>query len=411
MKKLSKKIIASIILVSSLFIGGACSKSSSKIEENKENTNILTVGFWGSSGEDKSVEASLKGVTEHVKGVTEVKLEQYSTLADFYEKLPGQIAARTAPDIIISSNEQHLQLIDYNVLLPLDEYNFDLSNYAQNAVETWQYEGSQYGIPITAAASTFAINRDMWEKENLGEYPKTWDDVYTASKALTKDGVVGLTIDIGNIFHPTQYMNSFGGGWKDGLHINSKENIDALEYIFKMFDEGLAITAKDAGMTWDGEVFAAKKTAMSTGGTWYVGTMREAAPDINYDFIPMPGGDGQQGSTLHSYGISVTNNTKDPKLAAEVAYYMSRQEAQEERSKIIGDRPAITSALPIFREDNPKLNVMESYIDQATNFGYPADQEFKSDFTAALEAHVYNKDKTSAKEILDSLAEKYGQDN
>ena len=48
-------------------------------------------------------------------------------------------------------------------------------------------------------------------------------------------------------------MNSFGGGWKDGKAINSSENVAALEYIFKMFDEGLAVTAKDAGMTWDGE--------------------------------------------------------------------------------------------------------------------------------------------------------------
>ena len=338
----------------------------------------------------------------------EVKLEQYSTVNDFYDKLPLQIAAGTAPDIIIATNEQHLQLIVDGALVDLDAYEFDLSKYAQNAVEAWQYEGKQYGIPITAAPSTFAINTDMWEAAGLGEYPKTWEEVYEAAKVLTKDGVSGICIDVGNIFHLTQYMNSFGGGWKDGKEINSEGNVAGLEYIFKMFDEGLAVTAKDAGMTWDGEVFAGEKCAMSTGGTWYVNTMRESAPDVNYTFVPMPGGNGYVGSTLHTYGIAVVNTSKNKEMAANVAYYMSRQEAQEKRAEQIGDRPSIEAALPVFRENNPQLSVIDEYIDTATSFGYPADQAFKTDFTYVLENHIYNNDTTSAREILDTLAETYG---
>lgn len=378
-------------------------------KETSKSSGVLTVGFWGSSGEDEAVKASLEGVENKVDGVKEVKLEQYSTVNDFYDKLPGQIAAGTAPDIIIATNEQHLQLIADGALAELDDYNFDLSGYASNAVEAWQYQGKQYGIPITAAASTFAVNTDMWQEAGLGDtYPTTWEEVYEAAKTLTKDGVSGICIDIGNIFHPTQYMNSFGGGWKDGAGINSDENTAGLEYVFKMFDEGLAVTAKDAGMTWDGEVFAGEKCAMSTGGTWYVNTMRESAPDVNYTFIPMPGGGQKEGSTLHSYGIAVVSGTEDEEMAANVAYYMSRQEAQEKRAELIGDRPSIEAALPAFRETNPVLNVMDEYIDKATSFGYPADQEFKTDFTTALENHIYNGDTTSAKDILDTLADNYG---
>lgn len=386
-----------------------CGNSGEKKEEStgEKSGKVLTVGFWGSSGEDKAVEAALEGVQDAVEGVEEVKLEQYATVSDFYDKLPGQIAAGTAPDIVIATNEQHLQLIEEGALAELDSYDFDFSGYAQNAVEAWQYDDKQYGIPLTAAPSTFAINTDMWEAADLGEYPTTWEEVYDAAKALTKDEVAGICIDVGNIFHPTQYMNSFGGGWKDGQDIASEENIAGLEYIFQMFDEGLAVTAKDAGMTWDGEVFAGEKCAMSTGGTWYVNTMRESAPDVNYTFIPMPGGNGNQGCTLHTYGIAVVSKTADPEMAANVAYYMSRQEAQEKRAEIIGDRPSIEAALPVFREMNPNLNVIDEYIESATSFGYPADQEFKTDFTAVLENHIYNGDTASAKEVLETLAEKY----
>ncbi|RGZ04438.1 extracellular solute-binding protein [Hungatella hathewayi] len=175
-----------------------------------------------------------------------------------------------------------------------------------------------------------------------------------------------------------------------------------------MFDEGLAVTAKDAGMTWDGEVFAGEKCAMSTGGPWYVGMMAESAPDVNYSFIPMPGGNGNSGVTLHSYGIAVVKDAENAELAAKAAYYLSREEAQIARAEITGDRPSIESALVSFREKNPALAVIDEYIGQATGFGYPADQEFKTDFSTALESHVYAGDTTTAQEILDTLAEKYG---
>ena len=410
MKTRTKRLCATgLVTVMSMSLLAGCGSSSDKgSTKTSKNDGVLTVGFWGSSGEDKAVEAAIDGVEDEVDGVKEVKLEQYSTVNDFYDKLPGQIAAGTAPDIIIATNEQHLQLIEDGALEALDDYDFDFSGYAQNAVEAWQYEGKQYGIPITAAPSTFAINTDMWEAAGLGEYPTTWEEVYEAAKVLTKDEVAGICIDAGNIYHPTQYMNSFGGGWKDGADINSEENVAGLEYIFKMYDEGLAVTSKDAGMTWDGEVFAGEKCAMSTGGTWYVNTMRESAPDVNYTFIPMPGGDGQNGCTLHTYGIGVVSGTADTEMAANVAYYMSRQEAQEKRAELIGDRPSIEAALPVFRELNPNLSVIDEYIDEATSFGYPADQEFKTDFTSALENHIYNNDTTSAEDVLNTLAEKYG---
>lgn len=385
---------------------GESSQAESGSEDGKGIT--LTVGFWGSSGEDKAVQAAAEGIKEAVPGVAEIKMEQYPGADDFYQKLPGQIAAGTAPDLIIATNEQHLKLIVDGLLLPLDQYGFDLSSYAQNAVEAWSYEDKQYAIPITSTAATFAVNDDLWKAAGLEEYPETWEEVYDAAKVLTKDGVTGLCLDIGNIFHPTQYMNSFGGGWKDGKAINSSENVAALEYIFKMFDEGLAVTAKDAGMTWDGEVFAGEKCAMSTGGPWYVGMMAESAPDVNYSFIPMPGGNGNSGVTLHSYGIAVVKDAENAELAAKAAYYLSREEAQIARAEITGDRPSIESALVSFREKNPALAVIDEYIGQATGFGYPADQEFKTDFSTALESHVYAGDTTTAQEILDTLAEKYG---
>ena len=407
MKARRKRLLAAgLAVVMSMSLIAGCG-SNKKEEKKAESDGVLTIGFWGSSGEEKAIAEAVKGVEDKVEGVKEVRFEHYSTVDDFFKKLPGQVAAGTAPDIVTVTNEQHIPLIKEGVFESLNEYDFDLTGYAQNAIDAWTYEENLYAVPFTTAPSTFSINTDMWKEAGLDKYPTTWEEVYEAAKVLTKDGVAGLCLDIGNIYHPTQYMNSFGGGWKDGKDIASAENIAGLEYIFKMFDEGLAVTAKDAGMTWDGEVFAGEKCAMSTGGAWYVATMRESAPDVNYTFVPMPGGNGKTGSTLHVYGAAVVSGTADKDMAANVAYYMTRQEAQEKRAEIVGERPALEAALPAFRELNPNLNVIDDYVDTATSFGYPADPEFQTDFTTALENHIYNGDKTSAEDILKTLAEKY----
>ena len=380
----TKKIVS--LFLALLMALGLC------VTAGAEEGATITVGFWGSSGEDKAIDAALEGVLEAIPGVKEVKKVQYPSANDFYEKLPGQFVAGTAPDVVVATNERHLQLIDNGVLAPLDSYGF-----------------VQYGIPMTAAPALFAINVDLWNAAGLGDYPTTMEEVYEAAKTLTKDGVVGLCMHDGSLFATTQYLNAFGGGWNGTHDIDRQENIDGLDFVFKMFDEGVAAAPRTLGLGWDGEVFAAGKAAMTTAGTWYVNLMRESAPDTNYVFIPFPGGNGKTGCTLHSYGAAVIADGENEDLAAQVAYYMARQESQEKRAELMGDRPCMEAALPVFQAANPALAVIDEYIAEAKGFNYPGDQAFTTDLVNALQAHIHAGDTTSAADVLKTLAATYGK--
>ena len=407
---MATKKILSLAMAGAMIIGllAGCDNSEPVDDSPETPTEVeITVGFWGSSGEDKAIEAALEGVEEAVPGVT-IELAQYPSANDFYEKLPGQFVAGTAPDVIVATNERHLQLIDSGALAPLDDYNFDMTPFEENAVQAWNYDGVQYGIPMTSAPALFAINVDLWEAAGLGDYPTTMEEVYEAAKALTNGDVVGLCIHDGSLYATTQYLNAFGGGWNGTHDINSENNIAGLDFVFKMFDEGVAAAPRSQGLGWDGEVFAAGKAAMTTAGTWYVNLMRESAPDTNYVFIPFPGGNGQEGCTLHSYGTAVIADGENEDIAAQVAYYMTREESQIKRAELVGDRPSMISALPDFQEANPALSVIDEYIDIAKGFNYPGDQAFTTDLVNALQAHIHNGDTTSAKDILDELADTYG---
>ncbi len=369
----------------------------------------ITFGYWGDSGETQAYTKAIENIEANVPGV-KVELAHYAGTADFWDSLPGQIAAGTAPDIIAPTNEGHLSYIADGLFLPMDQYGFDLSGFTPNAVDAWSYEGHLYGIPVTAAPGLFVVNKDLWDAAGLGAMPTTWDEVYEAAKVLTKGDVKGLCIDFSQGYHPTQYMNSFGGGWKNGADIDSTANETALDYIFKMYKEGLAVNSKDLGLAWDGEVFAAGKCAMTTAGTWYIGMMKEAAPNTNYEILPMPGGNGNNGCTLHSIAFTVLSNSKNPELAAKVAYYMSREEAQRTTAETVGSMPSLISLRDWYFEQNAKMQNAKVSLDWASSFGYPIRAaEFQTDLVRSFEEVQYAGSNQTSKDILASLAEKYGK--
>lgn len=423
-----KKII-SILLVAMLTVLAACTvPAAEKTADSKETAATtsketadstetsagepvkLVFGFWGDSGEITAYENAIKGFESVMPGV-EVEIAQYPSTADFWTQLPGQIAAGTAPDIIASTNEGHMSYIVDGQFLPLDSYGNDVSGNVANAIDAWTYEGQLYAYPTTSAPGVFAVNMDMWKAAGLGELPTTWDEVYEAAKVLTKDDVKGLCIDMGvNPYHVTQYVNSYGGGWGGGSTINSKENVAAMDLILKMYAEGLVANPKDYGHSWDGETFAFGKAAMTTAGAWYVGFMAESAPDVNYAIIPMPGGNGNQGCSLHVTGVSVLSGTKNPEAAAALAYYMTREEAQKEMATVAGYQPSLLSLQDWYYEKNGGLAGTRESMNWASSFAFPIQaSEFGTDLSAAFEEVQYNGGSKNAQTILDELAVKYSK--
>ena len=417
MKKKLLPLLLSSALLAALVAGCTPASPAAKATDSPAASNptspaadpvTITLGYWGDSGETEAYTKAIEGIEAVVPGV-KVELAHYAGTADFWDSLPGQIAAGTAPDIIAPTNEGHLSYISEGLFLPLSDYGLDMSAYAPNAVDAWTYEGKLYGIPTTAAPGLFVVNKDMWDAAGLGAMPTTWDEVYEAAKVLTKGDVKGLCIDVSQGYHATQYMNSFGGGWKNGSDIDSAANEKAFDFIFKMFKEGLAVNSKDVGLSWDGEVFAAGKCAMTTAGTWYIGMMKEAAPDINYEILPMPGGDGHNGCTLHSTAFAVLSNCKNPELAAQVAYFLSREDAQKTTAELVGNMPSMTSLRDWYFEQNPKMQNAKVSLDWATSFGYPIQAaEFQTDLVRAFEEVQYAGGTQTSKDILSALATKYG---
>jgi len=364
----------------------------------------VSMGFWGTAQDLQVFQNTAKTISEVYPNIT-LSIKQYPSSEQFWNVLPGEIAAGVAPDFIKISNEGAFEYIQKDLFTPLDDLiastNVDMARFTDASKKIWNVNGKQYAIPNSTMPAMFLINKDLWQKAGLGDYPKTWSEVETAAKALTKGDVHGIIINL-DAFHITNYAKSFGGGWGNGKTINSPENVQAIQTIFDMYKEGVAVTPKTLGFGWDGEVFANGKAAMSTGGYWYKGYLKDANPDLKYAAIPVPKGT-VEGSTMHSDGYVVLKDAKNKEAALKAAYYMTNDKTQSAFMDL-GNNSAVTSLSSQYFDKNPEFKDIQPALKYSTDFGYPPDtKRFIDELVKKMEENILGGAKKTPKEMLDEI--------
>ncbi|BBH20670.1 sugar ABC transporter substrate-binding protein [Paenibacillus baekrokdamisoli] len=413
MKKMTRLtgmlVLAFVLLVSLAACGNSKNNSSSDqsgAAGNKKTT--VTMGFWGTAQDLKVYQDAAASISQKYPNVV-LKIKQYPSSDQFWNTLPGEIAAGVAPDFIKITNEGAYEYIKKGLFTPLDDLigpaGVDMKIYTPSVTDVWKVDGKQYGIPNSSTPAMFFINEDMWKKAGLGAYPTTWDEVEAAAKKLTNKDQFGITINI-DPYHITNYAKSFGGGWDNGKTINSAQNIQALQKIFDMYKAGVAVTPKSLGYGWDGEVFSNKKAAMTTGGYWYKGFLKDAAPDLKYVALPVPKGT-TNGSTMITDAYVVMKDSKNQQAALQAASYMTNEKTQTDFIKL-GNNSAVASLTSKFFEVNPEFKAVQPALEYSTDFGYPAEtKKFKDELVNQIEASVLGGMKNSPKDILDSIQQKF----
>jgi multiple sugar transport system substrate-binding protein len=407
MKRLTA-VLLSIVLVFGLAACSSNSDSGSQSGDAGKGKATVTMGFWGTAQELKIYQDAAASVSEKYPNM-ELKVKQYPSSEQFWNILPGEIAAGVAPDFIKISNEGADEYIQKGLFASLDDLipaaNIDMNRFTPSAVKLWQKDGKQYGVPNINMPAMFFINDDMWKQAGLTDYPKTWDEVQAAAKKLTSKDVHGITINL-DAYHITNYVKSYGGGWGEGKTINSPENVQAMQKILDMYKDGSAVTPKSLGYGWDGEVFANGKSAMTTGGYWYKGYLKDANPNLKYTAIPVPKGTAN-GSTMIADAYIVLKDAKNKQAALQAAYYMTDDKIQTEFMKI-GFNSSNTSLTAKFFELNPEFQAVKPALDYSTDFGYPVEtKKFKDELVKQLETSVLGGVNKSPKDILDSVQQQF----
>ena len=360
-------------------------------KQGESDGETVTIGVWAED-EQKRLEAAVDGV----EAATGVKVEfiQYPSDSDFWDNIPAQIAAGTAPDLISCTNEHYLQYIDQGLFESLNEY-------------------IDYGIPYALNPGIFVVNNDMWNEFGLGDaYPTTWDEVLDICKKVKEEhNMPALCLNVQE-YHLTNYALSFGGGWDYGNNIDAPENAQALQFLIDAYKEGYIITPTELGLSWDGAVLVQQSALFSTAGAWYQLTFETEAPDVELKYLAVPkGGNGNGGGTMHTAALVALKNSKHLDAAMKVMQFAFGNEnlykATVEVTSVI---PANSEYFDLYREQLPDLAPLVDYLETSQPFAYPTQsKKFADRLISLMQEALMNEESTlTGQEIVTQLAEEFG---
>ena len=141
------------------------------------------------------------------------------------------------------------------------------------------------------------VRTDLLKQHNI-EVPKTWDELFEASKKLTADGVYGMSVPLGtNDFMATRFLNfyvrSAGGSLltKDlKADLTSQLAQDGIKYWVKMYKEVSPKDSLNFNVLQQATLFYQGKTAFDFNSGFHIGGVQANSPQLldSIDAYPMP---------------------------------------------------------------------------------------------------------------------------
>lgn len=343
-----KKKILSVVLGVTM-VAGLVSGCGAGSNDTKSGGNTVIKYATYSAGPDH-LEDMNKMIAEFEKQNSDIKVEvEVIGYDDYFTKLQTQASSKTLPDVFEMNYENFNTYASNGVLLNLTELaqndeTFSPDLLTGNTYDYFQKDGTLYGLTEKVSDVVLYYNKELFDAAGV-EYPQpdwTWDDILSASQALTKDGVYGFYAPITyNELYKVVAQN--GGALFDANGaptIDSQENIEALQWMLdKMLVYHIQPTPEELSGKSPEDMFKNSEIAMEVTGSWMVSTFADAP--FEWDIALEPGMT-QQVHHVFADGIVASANTKNKDAAWKLIRFLSTDPtAAEIRLSSNWDLPAI----------------------------------------------------------------------
>ena len=365
----TRKQVSTVITGALMLTMVACSGNGASVDAEGDETVQLTIATYSDPNE---VEIVTQQAEAYMAENPEIELIIEPISGDFWEVLKTRMVAEDEPDIFYMDLFQAAQFIDAGKLAPLDDAltEEDFADFDKALLNGFKgKDGVQYGIPKDFSTLGLYYNIEMFEEAGLTP-PTTWEELESTAKALTKDGVVGLSLQNGiDRVQPFFYSNG-GSMLENGIPtLNNPKNIEAYEFWNSLLQNKYAQTPQQLGVGWNGDAFASGIAAMTIEGNWMVNSLLEVAPDLAYGVVPIPQSE-VPASMQFTVAYSMSNNTEHPEEAKDVIQFLTSEEQQLVTADAGRSMPSRTTALEMFVEKYPERKVFAEQAPVASEFNY-----------------------------------------
>lgn len=293
MKKKLLSILLCAAMVGTMLVGCGSSGGDKKDSSSDGSTTLdVIISQYGNYTKEWWTEFE-KNFEENNEGI-DLNIEIVSW-NDIYSVVNTRITNNEQPDILNISG-----FADYvadDLLMPAEDYvSPELKdNFVPSFWESNEMDGTVWALPILASCRSLFCNMDLLKEAGIENPPATWDEVLAACKAVKDkfgDDIVPWGLDISTDEGQaafSYYSWNFGGGFVDDKGewaLNSKENVEAVEYIKNLIDSGYCNSAPFTDTRYPlQDAFSAGTLAMMIGPM----NMVAADSDVNYVAADLPG--------------------------------------------------------------------------------------------------------------------------
>ncbi|MED3648335.1 ABC transporter substrate-binding protein [Halalkalibacterium halodurans] len=399
-----KKLIMTMIAILFVTILAACgnesnttsgnentnndSNNNSNTEEKKEaETSPIEIEFWHamSGGHEEALTKITNDFNEsNDKNIT-VKLVNQGSYSDLSTKNMAAARANNLPVLTQAYEDWITEYIQNDLvadLTPLiNDQEVGMSDEELNDIvevfrEANVWDGKYYGLPFNKSTRIMFYNVDYLDEAGI-EPPTTWEKLRDASEKLTFDNdgrkVIGLGLENSVSLEFNQWVHQAGGVYFDEatgeFKMNSPEGKEALQFVNKMIQDGVARTAgEDEYMSGP---FTRGDVALyigSSAGIPYVAAPAEEN-GINWAATVLPSGK-EAATPFAGTNVSIFASASDEekKAAFEYMKFLINTENTTYWAMQSGYLPVRYSALESsewkqYTDENPEYGVGEQQFD------------------------------------------------
>ena len=362
MKKLARKCkwAVSAMACAAVLLSGCGSNTTEKpaskpadaqTEKNAAGADeAVTIRLDQFSGSGASEEALKKMIAKFNEQYPNVKVELQSFgYDDYFTQLQSKIVGGSAADVFELNFENFVAYASEDVLLDIGDLIGDTSGFNQTALEAFQYDGKQFGIPNSFSNVVLIYNKDLFDKAGVS-YPTddwTWTEMLEAAKNIR-----ALSADTYGLYRPLSFHEFYKGVKQNGgsllsedgknFTVNLPQNVETLE-IMSDWVTGSNVMPSDAQMggMGDWDLFKSGRLGMIVTGIWAFSDFTDNC-DFAWDVAVEPGNTAKA-THFFSNAYVVNKETTNPEAAAALAAFLAgSKEAAQIRVDASWELPPVT---------------------------------------------------------------------
>ncbi|GAA1608516.1 ABC transporter substrate-binding protein [Actinoplanes couchii] len=255
--------------------------------------------------------------------------------ADYWTKLPADIAAGTAADIFWTNTSNYGLYADSGHLLPITDGQ--RSGWTRSVVDLYTRGGTLWGVPQLWDSIALFYNKELVEQAGVDPATLTWnpsgngDTFLPAARKLTVDRA-GKSADQSD-FNPGtisrygfnasfdsqavgwNFVGSNGGTWQNGDafdYADQPKTVEAIQYVVDLINKHhVAPSAADTNTNGDKtlQLFTQGRLALFQSGPYHLKNVQEGAK-FRWGLAPLLTGPSGRVGVVH--GVAAVASAKTP---------------------------------------------------------------------------------------------------